>query len=319
MASKSTVLYLQGNLVKTKIPDANISYVIDDPNGLITFYNLSDAEIKNFPIILNKLNTVSNSPITLVGIKVFFTNSSGQKNLNPTPIPGLFESLKAVIANSEIKTLIDPITSTNLFHTPFVNGFPSNGSAKTPLPLLSDLVDAISQYNPQVGDTTKYTKTYTLIFDPEIPSDIAPLPRSIVDTLNNNGTQQFAIFLNNINGKSTQELTDNFNTILGNLRASNNAFDAPGQQVRIARMQLLNSLIDAPTNDLRNSTFNNLSQSVGNANSSGARWTIPAGRWGGVQIRNDSRSAIPDVQLSRSDPQLSGVPDEQREYEIVKS
>ena len=155
--SKSKILNMQEQLFYKS--DLNINCTISEDATIITAENITDEVFTDLEFVSNTLEHEA-APMNIIDLEVYLTNkATGIRNEEPTLVPGLLELVKTQYTYSDTIA----INSRKKTHKPFLN---ENGNGFKNGQTVSQVIDMISVWSRRMPDTSKYTKTYTLILDP---------------------------------------------------------------------------------------------------------------------------------------------------------
>jgi hypothetical protein len=139
--------------------DPNINCTISEDATIITAENITDEVFTNLEFVSNTLEHEA-APMNIIDLEVYLTNKATEiRNEEPTLVPGLLELVKTQYTYSDTIA----ITSGKKTHKPFLN---ENGNGFKNGQTVSQVIDMISAWSMRMPDTSKYTKTYTLVLDP---------------------------------------------------------------------------------------------------------------------------------------------------------
>ena len=162
-SGKSTILSIQGSLLKKVNPNIIINVINDET--LLIAANVTEDDFKNLIFVTNN-PSFDNSYMYLTNIEVYLDN-----NLEKTEIYGLLPIVSQRIGQSDCSAYIDAKRT----HQPFIDGFQDGIS-------IGQLINELSNLSVNTPDTYGKSKKFTLYIDPKRISSPPPSPkRGLID------------------------------------------------------------------------------------------------------------------------------------------
>ena len=154
-SGKSTILSIQGSLLKKVNPNIIINVINDET--LLIAANVTEDDFKNLIFVTNN-PSFDNSYMYLTNIEVYLDN-----NLEKTEIYGLLPIVSQRIGQSDCSAYIDAKRT----HQPFIDGFQDGIS-------IGQLINELSNLSVNTPDTYGKSKKFTLYIDPKNSSNPPP-------------------------------------------------------------------------------------------------------------------------------------------------
>ena len=154
-SGKSTILSIQGSLLKKVNPNIIINVINDET--LLIAANVTEDDFKNLIFVTNN-PSFDNSYMYLTNIEVYLDN-----NLEQTEIYGLLPIVSQQIGQSDCSAYIDAKRT----HQPFIDGFQGGIS-------IGQLINELSNLSVNTPDTYGKSKKFTLYIDPKNSSNPPP-------------------------------------------------------------------------------------------------------------------------------------------------